>query len=68
MRTDDTGQMSENELCQAGFVYTMEFTISDRVQEKLNIKHGGVTPDELRQCFEQVSMQSMGEKIIYPIQ
>lgn len=45
------GAWALNELRQAGFVYTMEINISDLVQEKLNIKHGGVTPDELRQCF-----------------
>jgi hypothetical protein len=29
----------------------MKIDISDRVLEKLNTKHGGVTLDELRQCF-----------------
>lgn len=29
----------------------MKITISERVLSKLNTKHGGVTADEIRQCF-----------------
>ena len=29
----------------------MEIFISERVQQKLNDRHGGVTQDEIRECF-----------------
>lgn len=29
----------------------MKVYVSDRVQEKLNTKHGGVTQEEIQECF-----------------
>lgn len=29
----------------------MNILVSKRVQEKLNTKHGGITPQEIRECF-----------------
>ena len=29
----------------------MKIYVSDRVQEKLNTKHGGVSQNEIRECF-----------------
>lgn len=39
----------------------MKIYVSERVQEKLNTKHG-VTPDEIRQCFANRSGKTLIDK------